>query len=353
MRDHQPQRLHHCFPAEQRVELEVALAAFNIHKSYAFACGDAPALDLRAPPTPHWAPPGTVPSADSDPLIAAIQTTFYDRFYARRVAVGHEALTPDLEFAQRLASANNGCDGWEKGWVIQQIGPNGQIFVRKGDRERAAMPGNFILEADTEMAAEVGANVSFRMRSGTFKGQPGYYFAFGETLDELAGQLSLVRLYFHCDAEAAVQLFAGLTTALNSFQIPFQLKAPAMPALYERTDTAVLYFAARYFPITARIVAGLREQVQLASSIPLFTRRLWPGIGAAVEPGTDESFGMHRSRLVAEGIVDAWRAGAQDVPARLAAISARFSAIGLDFARPWLGAGMTDPFGIPAPVRLP
>lgn len=350
MPDHLPQHPHRCFPAEQRAELEVALADFNIHDSLAFACGDGPIVDLGVAP-PQWVPPGTVPSADGDPLVTAIQTIFYDRFYARRLAAAPDALAPDPEFARRLASANNGRDGWEKGWVIRQIGPNGQVFVRKSDMERAAMPGHFILEAD--MAAQVGDNVSLRVRSGTFKVQPNYYFAFGEALDELAGQLSLVRVYFHCDAEAAVQLFAGLTPALNSFQIPFRMKAPAMPALYGRTDTVVLYIAARYFPVTARIVDGVREQLQLAPSVPLFTRRLWPGIGAAVDPGSNESFGMNRSRLVAEGIVDAWRAGAQDVAARLAAIATRFSDAGLNFARPWLGAGMTDPFDVPAQVRLP
>jgi hypothetical protein len=334
--------------------MEEALAAFHIHNAFAVACGDEPVLDLRvSPPTPECDPSGTAPNAVGDPLVRAIRDVFYDRFYARRPAAGPEALVPDPEFARRLASADNGRGGWEKGWVIQQIGPNGQVFVRKGDRERAAMPGNFVLETDADMAAGIGADVSLRVRSGTFKGQPGYYFAFGETLDELAGQLSLVRLYFHCDAEAAIQLFGDLSSSLNGFQIPFQLKAPAMPALYGRTDTVVLYIAVRYFPIAARIVAGLREQLQLAPTVPLFTRRLWPGIGAAVEPGTNESFGMHRSRLVAEGIADAWRAGAQDMSARLAAISDRFSAAGLNVARPWLGAGMTDPFDIPAPARLP
>jgi hypothetical protein len=100
-------------------------------------------------------------------------------------------------------------------------------------------------------------------------------------------------------------MVSELTGALNRFHTPFQLKTPTAPALYDRTDAAVLYVGGRYFPITARIVAFVLEKVRLEPTTPLFTKTLWPGIGAAVEPGTGESFGSHRCRLTAEGIVDA------------------------------------------------
>jgi hypothetical protein len=203
------------------------------------------------------------------------------------------------------------------------------------------------------MTPQIGSSVSVRAPSETYDAQPGYYFAFGETLNELADHLSLTRLYFHCRAEDAALLVSELTGALNRFQTPFQLKTPTAPALYGRTDAAVLYVGARYFPITARIVAFVREKVRLEATTPLFTKTLWPGVGAAVEPGTGESFGSHRCRLAAEGIVDAWRQGEQKTPARLAAVEARFAAAGLDLSRPWLGPNGHDPFQIPQPARLP
>jgi hypothetical protein len=264
-----------------------------------------------------------------------------------------QAVAADPEFAHRLAKANASREHWDKGWVIHQLGPNGQVFVRKGDRERVAMPGAFISERLVGMAPQIGASVSIHAPRETFDMQPGYYFAFGETLDELADQLSLVRFYFHCGADSAVLLINGLTSALNRFQVPFQLKAPAVLTLYGRTDAIVLYIGARYFTITAMIVAQVRETVPLESNVPLFTKRLWPGIGVAVEPGSGESFGMHRCRLVAEGIVDAWREGSQDVPTRLATTAARFAAAGLDLTRPWLGPGGVDLFNLPEPPRLP
>src|SRR5262245_17769692 len=267
-----------------------------------------------------------------DPLLRAIQGTVYERCYARRSGNRAGATTQgqrsgqlsDPEFARRLVAANAGREHWDKGWAIHQFGPNGQVFVRKGDRERVAMPAAFIFDGIPGMAPQIGAAVSLRVPHDTFDVQPGYYFAFGDTLDELADNLTLVRLYFHCGPESAVLLVGELTAALNRFQTPFQLKTPAVPALYGRTDAAVLYIGVRYFPIAARIVAGLLDTIPLEAATPLFTKRLWPGVGAAVEPGSGESFGSHRCRLTAEGIVAAWRAvGAQERARRMAGVPDR------------------------------
>src|SRR5262249_26203177 len=324
-------------PAELSTELASALGAFVIQSPFAFTFAGEQPIDVRTMHIgPSWggAAPTPAESSEADLLVRGIQTAFYDRCYAHRLggpnSAPTQAVAADPEFATRLAKANATREHWDKGWVIHQLGQNGQVFVRKGDRERAAMAGAFISEAVLGMAPQIGASVSVRAPRETLDVQPGYYFAFGQTLDELADQLSLLRFYFHCGSDDAVVLIAGLTAALNRFQVPFQLKAPAIATLYGRTDAAVLYIGARYFTITARIAAQLRESVALESSVPLFTKRLWPGIGVAVEPGSGESFGTHRCRLAAEGIVKAWREGEQDVPARLAAISTLFAADGLD-----------------------
>lgn len=346
-------------PADLPEELIASLGAFVIQSQFTFSFATERPIDVRTlQPTPGWggaASAATEPT-EADLLVMGIQATLYDRCYAHHLgdaSAAVQAVAADPAFAHRLAEANATREHWDKGWIIHQLGPNGQVFVRKGDRERAAIPGAFISEAVLRMMPQIGASVSVHAPRETFDVQPDYYFAFGETLDELADQLSLVRFYFHCGADSAALLIGELTRALNRFQVPFQLKIPTVPALYGRTDTAVLYIGARYFKITARIVAQVREAVPLESNVPLFTKRLWPGIGVAVEPGSGESFGTHRCRLAAEGIVDAWREGNQNVPARLAAISARFAGAGLDLARPWLGPGGIDLFTLPDDARLP
>jgi hypothetical protein len=343
-------------PVDGRGDLAAALGQFVIHSPTVFAFAGEAAVDVRmAAQAPMAAGTG------EDPLLAAIHVTLYDRCYARRSAAAAVASAPgpgatraaDSAFGRRLIAANAGREYWDGGWFIHQFGPNGQAFVRKGDRERVAMPGAFIFAGPPGQAPQIGSAVSLRVPHETFDVQPGYYFAFGGTLDELADNLTLVRLYFHCGPEAAVSLVGELTAALNRFQTPFQLKTPTDPALYGRTDALVLYVGARYFPITARIVEGLISRIPLETATPLFAKRLWPGVGAAVDPGSGESFGSHRCRLAAEGIVGAWRRdGSQDTPSRLAAVAASFAAARLDLQRPWLGPGGADLFVTPDAARL-
>jgi len=347
-KEKQPDR--HPDPYDEFIEV---LEKFEIRSPVAFSFDGVPESDVRS-----FQPAGAPSAQSDDMLVKAIQAVLYDRCYARRLprasaSGATQAVPPDIEFARRLAAANAGRERWDRGWVIHQFGPNGQAFVRKGDRERVAVPRAFIFDAAPGMTPQIGSSVSVRASSETYEAQPGYYFAFGETLDELADNLSLTRLYFHCRAEDAALLVSELTAALNRFQTPFQLKTPTAPSLYGRTDAAVLYVGGRYFPITARIVAFVREKVPLEAATPLFTKTLWPGVGAGVEPGTGESFGSHRCRLMAEGIFDAWRRGEQGAPARYAPTEAHFAAAGLDLKRPWLGPGDVDPFGPPQQPKLP
>ena len=104
-----------------------------------------------------------MPEGDHAPLIQAIQATFYDRCYARRPARAAAIPSAEPDFVRRLAAANASREGWDKGWVVHQFGTNGQVFVRKGERERMAVPGAFISEAMVGMAPQLGASVSLRV----------------------------------------------------------------------------------------------------------------------------------------------------------------------------------------------
>jgi hypothetical protein len=338
-------------------ELAAALGAFNILTPFSFSFMGEPTIDAGSVSTATgWT--GTPAEASPEQLLTrAIAASLYERCYAHRLGeappqTDHPPVE-DADFTHRFAAANASRERWDPDWMIYQFGANGQVFVRKGERERMAMPGAFISEIVFGQALQIGASVRLRAPREGIGLQPGYYFAFGETLDEAAEQLDLIRFYFHCAAENAVALFAALTSALNRFQVPFQLKAPVSPALYSRTDAVVLYVAARFFAITAQIVSSLEQRELFSPSTPLFTKQLWPGIGVAAEPGTGESFGSHRCRLCAEGIVDAWGEGKQDASARLAAAVARFAMAGLDITRPYLGAGWVDLFSLPAEPGLP
>ena len=97
---------------------------------------------------------------------------------------------------------------------------------------------------------------------------------------------------------------------LNRWEVPFRFKTPSHPGMFARTDTAVLYAPRRYAHFTRELVAEIHSAIRpfLRDDVPLFTLRLAPGLAFAEDPGTQESFGMCRSRILAQGI---WQAHVQ------------------------------------------
>jgi hypothetical protein len=106
----------------------------------------------------------------------------------------------------------------------------------------------------------------------------------------------------------------------------------------------VLYVARRFLGGTLRALAAEEAELSrhLRPGAPLFAKELFPGVGAADEPGTGESFGQARSRLLCEGVVDAWQRGLQTREGRIEAVAARFARVGLSLAAPHLNEGMAD-----------
>ena len=79
-----------------------------------------------------------------------------------------------------------------------------------------------------------------------------------------------------------------------------------------------------------------------------FTYPQAPGVGLAEEPSCGRlSFGQHRSRLVAEGLVSAADDAAVSAADRTQATVARFRADGLDELRPYRHTPELDPVFVP------
>jgi hypothetical protein len=292
------------------------------------------------------------------PLVRDLQAALYARCYCRRLEdpppPPPQAIAPDASFLPKLMQANRSRPGWEGGWTIYQIGPNGQVWLMKGDRQRSALPGEFVGTAPPGAPLQPGAVVNVQVARESTVAQPGFYFIYGETLADVWDDQSMVRFYFHAPSSAVPELIEALTPRLNRYQVPFRMKALSEPALYGRADAVVVYVARRYHAVTVRIIRDLPPAVtaQLLPSTPLFTKVLQPGIGLAEDPNTGESFGMHRCRLVAEGIVDAWQRNDQSVDGRLRAIAARFEQSGLKLDLSHLGPSSIDLPDIPTQVEF-
>lgn len=91
-------------------------------------------------------------------------------------------------------------------------------------------------------------------------------------------------------------------------QVPFSAKFQASAADMLRADGIILYIERRHFRVAARLlldIAASTSHVQYRDDLPLFVFRLGTGIGFAETPPGVLSFGMNRSKLLAEAIVDA------------------------------------------------
>ncbi|HLY99621.1 MAG TPA: T3SS effector HopA1 family protein [Candidatus Angelobacter sp.] len=334
--------------------LQAVVSAVNIHSASSFSfAGGAP---VNVGPNGFGQPKEVPPQTPAQPLIQALQSTLYSSCYVRPfdpsgsfADLGTLQAAFDPGFHVRLSQANGSRDRWEPGWTIHQLGQGGMIFVHKGERHRAVQPGEF---AGAGMAPQPNQMVSLQVLRESFQLQPGFYFVFGETISDQYDDFSMVRFYFHLKPEGAPLLIKKLTTDLNLFQIPFRMKCLTDPAQYVRSDSAVLYVSRRFFRITAALLAPLAEAPWLRPATPFFTRKLAPGLAVAEDPGNGESFGMHRCRMVAEGVVDAWLQGTQSPEARMAAVRQRFLQNGIALERPYMSTASQDVFEFPAPVEF-
>jgi hypothetical protein len=282
-------------------------------------------------------------SLAADPLITMLQTCLYAGAYSRRftglsVAPGAQIGT---DMSAALSAANTSRERWVSDWRITQVLSSGQVAAQRYEITRLFWPGEFISNEGGGGALQAGRAISVLWKREGPEVQTGFYFTYGEAIADQMEDSALIRLYLNLRLAGAPLAVQTVSAALNRYRVPFQFKCLSHSGLYPRTDAAVLYLARRYFRICSELFVDLLPGLAgvLEADVPLFSLRLGPGLGLAEDPGNGESFGMHRCRLVAEGIADAFRKGRQQAASRLEAVEARFTAAGLDLDRPHLNPG--------------
>ncbi len=189
-------------------------------------------------------------------------------------------------------------------------------------------PGQLRTEAvppDDQFLAELVAANRIVARAGMPREMVtgGHYFALGRpTVDAVTGRQ--VRFYWNVAPDGAAPLLALLAARLERRRIPFQFKVPVAPAGYDRADGGVLYCAAEDVAALIDIVGEACAALgpSLRDDVPLFARRLAPGLALAESPQGGESFGMHRCRLLAEGLIAGQAAGTDPREAMVARLTA-------------------------------
>ena len=302
----------------------------------------------------HWRAPGSgawpgAPVA-ADPRIPALQSLLYEQCYVRPLRPpGPLASAAPASLLPLLQDANQSRDRWDPGWEIVDIAADGQTMVSRDVRTRRVWPGEYLSEGWPGMPPRPGIRVRLFVPRGSDSLQPGFYHAFGETLGNQPDEDQLLRFYWNVPAAHAAELTERLTAQLNRYQVPFRFKCLGDAAAYPRCDAAVLYVARRWYAIVAQLASEVHAALAgaLVADVPLFTRRLLPGLALAEDPGGAESFGMQRCRLVAEAVVAAAGAGLSAPEARLAGVERVFAEQGLNLALPHLGRAGPDPYRFP------
>lgn len=347
-------------PDALRVRLDALFDALTPASPTSFRFAGAGDIDLASAAPER--PGGDVAHALAERMLPLVYTQAYARPWRGGELVQPESapapaafvpFAPGAAFLASLSAAHRGQTRMDAGWRIYQLGTNGAVHVQKGEVCRLVPPGEYVFTGGPGRAPGVGDVVELLVLRDAQLLQPGFYFVFGETVGSEFDEAHLARLYFHMRPEGMPWLVEMLSGELNRYAVPFRFKCLSTPAAYARTDAAVLYVARRFLDITLRVLAAHSDglQARLQPSVPLFTKELLPGLGAADEPGTGESFGQSRCRLVCLGIVDAWLRGLHTREARLQAVSERFSLLGLSLARPYLNEGMEDSYEWPVDTR--
>ena len=248
----------------------------------------------------------------------------------------------DLEFYDRLHKSNSGEGYFDPGWQVLRQEPDGGLAVNKGgltlhiEREQHLQPA--------EQSAAIGDSVAIRMPRNLV--QNGFYMAVSNAGPDTHPQT--VRVYFNLSPEGAVAVMGSLTRQLNETKIPFTFKVLYNPSDYGRYDSGVLYFEKSNYEIVQQVLISVyaENQSHFRTEVPLFTKLLAPGLALAEEPdckfAAQESFGMNRCQIVANGLLEAKQKGDESTECRMAFIRQHFSLLGIDWQRAYLNANSED-----------
>jgi HopA1 effector protein family len=289
------------------------------------------------------------PTAKETATVIALTQEIYQNGFCQRVEDAGKQHFPAGDqaddFSAELLSANKAKARWSNGWTIASIDNVGRILAQRNGALRLFWPGEYLVEDLAGNLPQVSALARVHVAVESLTAQPGFYFAFGESLDNRRDRLDIVRFYWSVSAAAAVRLVEALTQKLNRFCIPYRFKCLTKPSQYWRLDPAVLYVERRYFRITAELSSEIyiRLQRDMRTASPLFTKVLAPGLGLAEDPPNMTSFGLHRSGLLAKALFEGQDSNA--TRAQLSSIIERqFEREGLSLMRPYLNAGSIDDY---------
>lgn len=267
----------------------------------------------------------------------------YDRCYMRRINASVHPLETNgtTSLIADLRAANAARPRWQTGWLIESVQDGGWISAQRDALSRTFSPGEYATKDGPGMPLRVGALVDVYFAVESQHMQPGFYFAFSETITDEAANESLLRFYWHLQPAGSVPLLQAISSLFTRFQVPYRFKCLTHPGAYVRTDSAVLFVPRRCYQIAARLLREARQSVaeHLRPDSPLFTKPLADGLAFAEDPGNSQSFGMHRCSALARAIREV---APTQGPSKAANVEDALGRQGVSLLFPYLNPGSVD-----------
>lgn len=251
----------------------------------------------------------------------------------------------NIDFYDQLHESNCGKGYYDSGWRVVREESDGSLAVKKNNL-------TLHVERDRHLKcsfAAIGDLVAvWTPRNRISKD---FYIAIGDAglIDYSSSnhQSEIINIYFNFSSTGAIAVMNSLTQQLNKIQIPFTFKVLHNPKSYGRYDSGTLYFErCNYQKIHPIIQAIYRENsLQFQAQVPLFTKKLAPGIALAEEPSYEfitQDFGVNRCQIIADGLIAAWQQGEQSLNVMLLSIVRHFCVRNIDLERPYLNPNSED-----------
>jgi hypothetical protein len=266
---------------------------------------------------------------EPDDLAAHIYATWYAAPLERDDAPSD---LPD-DLAAMLRAAHAGGDRWEGGWAVAHAAVDGRAVVVRDGEQRLLDRCDYLVPERVGIVASTGATVLAPDRRELLDADAGWWYTHHEHWSLAAPDGPLVRVYWNVGPGAVALLVQQVTQLLPQHGMPWMLKCAVDRESYNRADSAVLFLQRDGLERLRTLVDDLGTALAdvLRAGAPPLTLRVAPGVAVADDPGTGESFGEHRCRLIAEGVL-----AAPSPDAQLTSVAERFREDGVPADRPYV-----------------
>jgi hypothetical protein len=266
---------------------------------------------------------------------ADLAHTLYATWYAAPL---HPPTRPaDLpdDLVAVLRAAHAGTAAWEGGWSAEEVGRSGEVLARRAAELRLLDRCDYVAPDRPGLVAVAGAALLAPARLDHVDDDGGWWFTHSPGWRLEAPEHDLVRLFWNIDAGDAAAVVAALTAELMDACVPWLLKCAVDQEAYARADVVVLYLGRETLDHLRGAIDDVRSGLDsvLREAAPPLTYRAGRGLAACDDPGGGESFGEHRCRLVAEGVLAGGRTSTS-----LDAVRERFHAEGVPPDRPYVAS---------------